>query len=84
MALQLLKENQVAEMLGLSVQTLRNDRSLGRKIPYIKIGASVRYSVLDVEQYLEACRISRPSGDLRDDLSKQKKPLTAGTDHGAP
>ena len=38
-----INENHVAGITGLSVQTLRNWRFLGRGIPYVKIGRYVRY-----------------------------------------
>lgn len=52
-----LTEKQVAEILCQSVQTLRNHRFLGKGVPYVKIGRSVRYLVEDVEHYLQAHRI---------------------------
>ena len=41
-------EKEVAEFTAISISTLRNDRFLGKGIPYIKIGRSVRYSLVDV------------------------------------
>ncbi|MGE0917921.1 hypothetical protein [Trichlorobacter lovleyi] len=38
-----LNEYETAEYLSKSVQSLRNDRINGGKIPYQKIGGSVRY-----------------------------------------
>ena len=52
-----LTEKQVAEILCQSVQTLRNHRFLGKGVPYVKIGRSVRYLVEDVERYLQKRRI---------------------------
>jgi predicted DNA-binding transcriptional regulator AlpA len=53
-----LKENAVAEILGVSVATVRRWRLLEQGPRYIKIGASVRYSPDDLSSWLE----SRPSG----------------------
>jgi predicted DNA-binding transcriptional regulator AlpA len=49
-----INEKQVAEMTRLSVATLRNDRWLGRGIPYVKLGRSVRYSLEAVLNYMQA------------------------------
>lgn len=49
----LLNEKKVAEITGRSIQTLRNDRHLGRGIPYVKLNRSVRYTPDMVEKYVE-------------------------------
>ena len=51
-------EKEVQEMTGRKLPTLRNDRFLGRGLPYSKMGKSVRYAVEDVIQYMESRRIS--------------------------
>ena len=59
-----LTDVEVAEMLGIGVQTLRNNRSLGRGIPYIKVPGSrlVRYLREDVQRFMNAGRIV-PEGE---------------------
>lgn len=57
----LLDEKRAAEILSLSIQTLRNDRSGKRKIPYIKIGKSVRYRPEDLAALIESHRIAGES-----------------------
>ena len=52
-----LNEKQVSEMTGLALPTLRNDRFLGRRLPYIKIGKAVRYSETDVINFMESRKI---------------------------
>ena len=52
-----LKEAQVSEITGLALSTLRNMRFMRRGIPYSKFGRAVRYSLQDVETYLEKHRI---------------------------
>ncbi|MEN6486351.1 MAG: helix-turn-helix domain-containing protein [Syntrophobacteraceae bacterium] len=52
-----LNEKQVAELTGFAVQTLRNDRFLGRRIPYLKIGKSVRYDLNDVVEFMERHKV---------------------------
>jgi hypothetical protein len=54
----LLDEKKTAEILGLSVQTLRNDRATLRRIPYVKIGKSVRYRPEDLAELIEAHRVT--------------------------
>ncbi len=50
-------EKQVAALTGLALSTLRNDRSTQRRIPYIKVGRSVRYSLDDVIAFMERHKI---------------------------
>ena len=53
-----LKEVDVARLTGFSLSTLRNNRSLRKGIPYLKIGKSIRYNAADVVNYLESHRIT--------------------------
>jgi len=52
MKAQYLTEKQVSEITGRAVQTLRNERFLGRGIPYVKVGRSIRYSLEDVVWFM--------------------------------
>jgi hypothetical protein len=54
---QCLTEHQVATILGWAVQSLRNDRCSLRRIPYLKLGRSVRYKLSDVLEFIEKHRI---------------------------
>jgi predicted DNA-binding transcriptional regulator AlpA len=54
----LLDEKTVSKILGLSIQTLRNDRATRRRIPYIKLGKSVRYRPEDIQALIESNRIA--------------------------
>ena len=54
----LLNESELAEMLGVSLATVRRWRLIRQGPKYIKLGASVRYNPEDVASWLE----SRPSG----------------------
>lgn len=56
---QYVNEKRVAEMTGKSLSALRNARSLGTGIRYLKDGRSVRYDLDDVIAYMEACKIKR-------------------------
>lgn len=49
----LLTEQNVAELLQVSVKTLQGQRWMKIGIPYLKIGRSVRYRQEDVERYLD-------------------------------
>ena len=51
-------EREVASMIGVSVGTLRNDRSNGVGIPYSKFGSSVRYRLDDVIQTMESQHVN--------------------------
>ncbi len=52
-----LTEKQVHEFTGIALSTLRNHRFENIGIPYIKLGRSVRYSFIDVVEYLESRKI---------------------------
>lgn len=52
-----LNEKQVSEMTELALPTLRNDRSLGRGLPYIKFRKAVRYNEKDVIDFMESHKI---------------------------
>ena len=54
----LLTPDQVSAATGLSKETLAQWRSQKRGIPYLKIGRAVRYDPVDVQKYLEGCRVS--------------------------
>jgi excisionase family DNA binding protein len=52
--LKLLAPKEVATMLGVSTGTLANWRVENNfKLPYYKIGKSVRYQISDVEKFAE-------------------------------
>lgn len=54
----LLSAEEVASITRLSVETLAQWRSQKRGIPYLKIGRAVRYDPVDVQSYLEGCKVS--------------------------
>jgi len=49
----LLTEQNVAELLQISVKTLQGQRWMKIGIPYLKIGRAVRYRQEDLERYLD-------------------------------
>ncbi len=51
-AVQYLTEKEVSLMTGRGLSTLRNDRSLGRGLPWVKLERSVRYELSDVVGYM--------------------------------
>jgi len=61
----LLKVHEVAELTGLSVETLNQWRSQGRHIPYVKLGKAVRYLRKDVELYILRSRVEVPPNRRR-------------------
>ena len=58
MSRNLLSPKDVAQLTGLSIETLAQWRSQKRGIPYLKIGRAVRYDPAEVKLYLEGCRVS--------------------------
>ena len=53
-----LNEKQVASELGISIQTLRNHRSLRKGLPYTKLGKKILYKWSDVLDFLENRKVS--------------------------
>ncbi|MFZ0944144.1 MAG: hypothetical protein WB930_06020 [Syntrophobacteraceae bacterium] len=52
-----LNEHEVATLTGRGLQTLRNDRSERRGIPYLKVRKSVLYRLSDVLEFMDKHRI---------------------------
>ena len=52
-----LSEKEVAQIIGCTLSTLRNHRHLGRGLPYVKNGRSVRYNHDDVIGFMEGRKI---------------------------
>lgn len=50
-----LDEKQVAELLSVSLSSLRRWRLLGRGPRATKIGTSVRYKLADIEDFINQC-----------------------------
>jgi hypothetical protein len=50
-------EKEASRITSISLSTLRNQRYLGKGIPYIKIGRAVRYSLEDVVAFMESRKI---------------------------
>lgn len=57
--LDVMTAKQLAAELHISVAALAQDRYRGTGIPFVKVGARVRYMREDVEKYLSANRCSR-------------------------
>ena len=58
MDVQYLNEKKTSAMIGVGLSTLRNNRSLGVGLPYIKFGKSVRYKKTDIERFAEEHKIT--------------------------
>lgn len=53
----LVRTAEAAAMLGTTEAALREARCTGRwNVPFVKIGASVRYDLRDIETFIEARR----------------------------
>lgn len=50
-------EKEVSKRIEVSLAKLRNDRYLGRGLPYYKFGNTVRYSASDIKAFMDAHRI---------------------------
>ena len=53
---QLMTAEEVSAIIAKTEGALAQDRFLGRGIPFIKMGKTVRYKPSDVEAYIEASR----------------------------
>ena len=53
-----LTEKEVSAITGLSVSLLQKMRGQCRGIPYLKIGKAVRYTIEDVQSFMEAHRVN--------------------------
>ena len=56
--LQYINEKDVSRITGRSLSGLRNDRSLGRGLPYRKWGARVYYRLDEVIQFMEQRKVA--------------------------
>ena len=61
---QLFTEKEVSGLLRIPLQTLRNHRSRGYGIPYLKLGRSVRYAQADIIEYVDSKRITPKGGNI--------------------
>lgn len=60
-----LNERQVSDLTGISVSTLQKNRFKRRGIPYCKVGGHcVRYSLQDVRDFMQACRVDVSASTL--------------------
>ncbi len=53
-----LTEKEVSAITGLSVSLLQKMRQQCKGIPYIKLGKAVRYTLEDVQAFMEAHRVN--------------------------
>ena len=59
-----LTDKEVEEMTGLATSTLAKGRCWKTlKLPYIKVGKTVRYDIVDVEAFMAARRVDPASGE---------------------
>ncbi len=58
-----INEKKVSEITGWALATIRNDRANKRRIPFCKIGRSVRYDLEDVVNFMESHKITTVRGD---------------------
>lgn len=53
----LMDEHQLQKITGFSLSRIRNDRYLGKGFPFVKIGASVRYTAGDYRKCVRQLRV---------------------------
>jgi predicted DNA-binding transcriptional regulator AlpA len=59
----LLSDRDVAKIIGRARSTLQKDRVIGRGIPFVRIGALVRYRRSDVEAYIASLPTQRSTSE---------------------
>lgn len=57
---ELLSTPEAAKILKLHPQTLHNDRSRSRRLPFVRVGRKVFYRLSDIEAYLASGFVGRP------------------------
>ena len=55
-SIELLTIKEVADLLKVSIQTVRRLQQ-GRQLPFIKVGGAVRFSKSDLVEYLKKARV---------------------------
>jgi excisionase family DNA binding protein len=65
-----LTEREVAELLGLSVATLRAWRHRGKGPRFLRLGRSVRYLPADVDEFVRESAVDTRSDSSSDDDSE--------------
>lgn len=60
-----LEEHEYARQRGVSVQTQRRDRKLGRSAPYVKFGKKYYYPIAEAKAHLAALVVYPPASPLR-------------------
>jgi excisionase family DNA binding protein len=65
-----LTEREVAELLGLSVATLRAWRHRGKGPRFLRLGRSVRYLPADVDEFVRASAVDTRSDSSSDEDSE--------------
>ena len=65
-----LTEREVAELLGLSVATLRAWRHRGKGLRFLRLGRSVRYLPSDVADFVRASAVDTRAVSSSDDESE--------------
>ena len=55
---QYLTDVQVAKLTGRAVGTLRNERSLGRGLPYSRVGRSIYYNLNDFYKFMNSHKVT--------------------------
>lgn len=67
-----LDEREVSRITGRAVQTLRNDRSRGVGISYVKLARQVRYELSDVVAYMDSRKIHTADTHTRTGAQKDE------------
>lgn len=59
----LIDDRELSRLIGRARSSLQKDRTVGRGVPYVRVGALVRYRMSDVEVYLASLRTHRSTSE---------------------
>lgn len=57
--MEILNEQEAADLMGVSVRRLQSERQRSRGLPYVKYGSSVRYLLSDIQRYISDQKIAQ-------------------------
>ena len=53
----LIDDKELSQLIGISVDSIRNSRREGKGIKHFKIGTAIRYRLKDVKKFLQSCEV---------------------------
>ncbi len=57
--MEVLNEQEAANLMGVPVRKLQSERQRSRGLPYVKYGSSVRYLLSDIQRYISEQKMAQ-------------------------